>query len=138
MCVAAFSKSITSVVLRTQVESQEGQDYVGERYVSYKLYFGLQAEEAATTLKGLTDVMKEKLGIKVEKVAVSSRLAKSPCALVTSKFGWSSWSAAQERLMKAQARHLTCPYRTIQAPALLFTSSKSEQFMRYCISQASL
>lgn len=43
--------------------------------------------------------MKEKLGNKVEKVAVSSRLAKSPCALVTSKFGW---SAAQERLMKAQ------------------------------------
>ena len=109
--------------------------FVGERHVSFKLFFGLQAEEAATTLKGLTDFMKEKLGSKVEKVAVSSRLAKSPCALVTSKFGW---SAAQERLMKAQARHLTCPYRTIQAPALLFTSSKSEQFMRYCISQASL
>lgn len=63
----------------------------------------LQAEEAATALKGLTDFMKEKLGSKVEKVAVSSRLSKSPCALVTSKFGW---SAAQERLMKAQVNFL--------------------------------
>ena len=64
----------------------------------------MQAEEAAESLKGLTDFMKEKLGSKVEKVAVSSRLAKSPCALVTSKFGW---SAAQERLMKAQVSPAT-------------------------------
>ena len=60
----------------------------------------MQAEEAAESLKAVTDFMKGALGDKVERVAVSSRLADSPCALVTSKFGW---SASQERLMRAQA-----------------------------------
>lgn len=50
--------------------------------------------------------MKESLGNKVERVAVSARLADSPCALVTSKFGW---SAAQERLMRAQVISLPRP-----------------------------
>ena len=59
----------------------------------------MQTEAAAEKLKGLTEFVKGVLGEKVEKVVVSSRLADSPCALVTSKFGW---SAAQERLMKAQ------------------------------------
>ena len=45
--------------------------------------------------------MKNSLGDRVEKVTISSRLSDSPCALVTSKMGW---SAAQEKIMKAQVR----------------------------------
>jgi hypothetical protein len=58
-------------------------------------------EEAATALKPLTDFLKATLGERVEKVVVSGRLAESPCALVTSKFGWSAY---QERIFKSQAR----------------------------------
>ena len=58
-----------------------------------------QAEEAAKALQPLTEFMKGVLGEKVEKVTVSQRLSDSPCALVTSKFGWSAY---QERIMRSQ------------------------------------
>ena len=54
----------------------------------------------AAQLKPLTDYLKRVLGKKVEKVAISSRLASSPCVLVTSQYGY---SANLERIMKAQA-----------------------------------
>jgi len=49
--------------------------------------------------KDLTTWLKGLYGEKVEKVIVSNRIAKSPCVLVTSQYGW---SANMERIMKAQ------------------------------------
>lgn len=64
-----------------------------------------QTEEAEKDLAPLADAMKKALGERVEKVTVSRRLADSPVALVTSKFGW---SANMERIMKTQV-HASIP-----------------------------
>ena len=60
-----------------------------------------RAEEAEKgELRPLLDAIAKALGPeRVEKASVSTRLANSPCALVTSKFGWSAY---QERVMRAQ------------------------------------
>jgi molecular chaperone HtpG len=57
-------------------------------------------EEQKASFEGLCNLCKEILNEKIEKVQVSQRLNESPCALVTSEYGW---SANMERIMKAQA-----------------------------------
>jgi heat shock protein beta len=57
-------------------------------------------KELKEKFKPLTDYMKEKLGSKVVKVTVSSRLTKTPCALVSASYGY---TANQERIIRAQA-----------------------------------
>lgn len=59
-----------------------------------------KTEALAAEFKDVLSFLKDVLGERVEKVDVSSRLTASPCALVTSKFGW---SANMERIMKSQA-----------------------------------
>jgi molecular chaperone HtpG len=57
-------------------------------------------EEQKASFEKLCTLIKEVLGDKIEKCVISNRLANSPCALVTSEWGW---SANMERIMKAQA-----------------------------------
>jgi len=58
------------------------------------------AEDQKKAFENLTQVMKDILGDKVEKVTISQRIIDSPCVLVTSEYGW---SANMERIMNAQA-----------------------------------
>jgi molecular chaperone HtpG len=57
-------------------------------------------EEQKAAYEGLCKLVKEILGEKVEKVIIGTRIAESPCVLVTGEYGW---SANMERIMKAQA-----------------------------------
>ncbi len=57
-------------------------------------------EVYADSFKPLVEYLKETYGSKVEKVAISSRLASTPCILTTSQYGY---SANMERIMKSQA-----------------------------------
>jgi len=57
-------------------------------------------EEQKASYENLCKLIKEILGDKVEKVVVGTRIAESPCVLVTGEYGW---SANMERIMKAQA-----------------------------------
>jgi len=59
-----------------------------------------EVEALEKEYSGVVAFLKTALGEKVEKVTVSNRLTDSPCALVTSKFGW---SANMERIMRTQA-----------------------------------
>jgi len=57
-------------------------------------------EEQKASFEPLCKLVKEVLGDKVEKVLIGTRIADSPCVLVTGEYGW---SANMERIMKAQA-----------------------------------
>jgi len=56
-------------------------------------------ERLENEYKTFTSWLKGVYGDKVEKVAISNRIAKSPAVLVTGQYGW---SANMERIMKAQ------------------------------------
>ena len=56
----------------------------------------VEKREFEATLRAI----KEVLGEQVDKIALSHRITRSPCVLVTGEFGW---SANMERIMKAQA-----------------------------------
>ena len=57
-------------------------------------------EELKAQFEPLCKLIKDVLGDKVEKVQISTRIADSPCVLVTGEHGW---TANMERIMKAQA-----------------------------------
>lgn len=57
-------------------------------------------KEEKKSFESLCKVIKDILGDRVEKVAVSDRIVNSPCCLVTGEYGW---TANMERIMKAQA-----------------------------------
>merc|ERR1711904_428685 len=85
---------------------QQLKEYEGKKLLSATKE-GLKMEETEEEKKepkaateGLCKLMKEVLDDKVDKVVVSTRLADSPCVLVTGEYGW---SANMERIMKAQA-----------------------------------
>jgi len=59
-----------------------------------------QREAENVKFESLCKHLKEVLGERVEKVAISNRIVDSPCCLVTGQYGW---SANMERIMKAQA-----------------------------------
>ena len=81
---------------KLQSITKEGLVLPGEGTKDHK-----RREEAyRTTFANLQSFLKTTLGDKVEKVAISTRLAASPCVLVTSQYGY---SANMERIMKSQA-----------------------------------
>merc|ERR1719272_2512317 len=61
-------------------------------------------EELKAEFEPLCKLMKEVLGDKTEKVMVSSRVVDSPCVLVTSEYGWSSYMVSK-KTMEINPRH---------------------------------
>lgn len=89
-----------------EVAIQNLKSYKEKNFVDISkedLDLGDKNEEKEKAIKeefGLTcDWIKKRLGDKVARVDISSRLSSSPCVLVSGKFGW---SANMERLMKSQ------------------------------------
>jgi molecular chaperone HtpG len=82
---------------------QQLKEFEGKKFVCVSKE-GLKLDELTEDDKkkneDLCKVVKDILGDKVEKVLISTRLAESPCVIVTGEYGW---SANMERIMKAQA-----------------------------------
>merc|ERR1711881_825483 len=83
-----------------QLKEYEGKKLLSATKEGLKMEENKELEEAKAATEGLCKLMKEVLDDKVHKVVVSTRLADSPCVLVTGEYGW---SANMERIMKAQA-----------------------------------
>merc|ERR1712227_946324 len=80
---------------------QQLKEYDGKKLKAVtKEGLDIDTEEEKAEFEPLCKLIKEVLGDKTEKVVVGTRIAESPCVLVTSEYGW---SANMERIMKAQA-----------------------------------
>jgi molecular chaperone HtpG len=82
---------------------QQLKEFEGKKFVCVSkegLKLDELSEEDKKKNEDLCKVVKDILGDKVEKVLISTRLAESPCVIVTGEYGW---SANMERIMKAQA-----------------------------------
>ena len=111
--MSCWSLSILQVLYMTdpidEYAVQQLKEYDGKKLVSVTKE-GLTLEDSEDEKKAfeekkaafepLTKLMKDILGDKIEKAAVSDRIVDSPCVLVTAEYGW---SANMERIMKAQA-----------------------------------
>ena len=90
--VGQFSGHDFVDVTREGLELGDGEEEKAEREAAAEAEKG----ELAPLLAAIASALGPE---RVERASVSTRLANSPCALVTSKFGWSAY---QERVMRAQ------------------------------------
>jgi len=82
-----------------QLKEYDGKKFVCVTKEGLKLDEDLTEEEKKKN-EDLCKVVKDILGDRIEKAVLSTRLADSPCCIVTAEFGW---SANMERIMRAQA-----------------------------------
>uniref|UniRef100_A0A7S4AZ72 Histidine kinase/HSP90-like ATPase domain-containing protein n=1 Tax=Chrysotila carterae TaxID=13221 RepID=A0A7S4AZ72_CHRCT len=89
------------------------------------------SKEEQSRLQALCNMTKQVLGNLVQNVVLSSRLANSPCVLVTDEWGW---TANMERIMRAQALRdptmtaLMAPRKTLELnPAHMLVRSLAQR-----------
>ena len=82
--------------------TQSLREYDGKDLVCCSKNVGNDDEKTTEEWEPVCKAIKKILNTNVQSVKVSSRLASTPCILVTDEYGW---SANMERIMKAQALH---------------------------------
>ena len=86
------------------LNEDEQANLVALMWVGRDSFDAAEFEEAKAATEGLCKLIKEVLDDKVDKVVVSSRLADSPCVLVTGEFGWAGCDAMS--FMKGPPNHM--------------------------------